>query len=511
LPDSTAYGDLANKYIPGPVWSAMTDMSDRRPLVDLKAYNAGMRWFKKSKTIYNPGTHVTNIASNITLAMMHDIPMSTLGNAARIFALYEVRPSALNKNELNMMSAFMNSGAMLGNFSSAEVKQSLYDAWKENMNPTNDNSLLKRLSAFTNYEKSKAQKAVNLVGKVGKTADNILTETYAAEDNIFRLAAFLTKAGELQVRDKTNTATPEQLRSAGDFARKAFLDYDIDSKAVRIMRQSFFPFISWPYAIAPVLGRIALHQPWKIANVLMAYWLLETGMAAMGDGDDEELRKAGPEYMRERMFFGSFGPRMFVRIPFMGDAENPVYYKLGDYVPFASITKGLPNGLFGMSGIPSAITPSGPLVSALIGLVGGVDPYSGKDIHKPTDSELDKLVNATKFAYDTMAPSFASSQNYKKIKDIINDKQGITGKEPSNLVFARMLGFKLYEYNVDESLALQDLEVKKIEREFKSEMRKATQDEYAKGYPDYEALDEKIDALQERLDKRIAKIRGEEE
>ena len=511
IPDSSAYGDLANKYIPGPVWSAMTDMSDRRPLVDLKAYNSGMRWFKKSKTVYNPGTHVTNIASNITLAMMHDIPMSTLGNAARIFALYEVRPSALTTKELDMMSAFMNSGAMLGNFSSAEVKQSLYDAWKENMNPANDNSLLKRLAAFTNYEKSKAQRVVQLATKLGKKADTYATELYAAEDNVFRLAAFLTKAGDLQVRDKTTTATPEQLRAAGDFARKAFLDYDIDSKAVRILRQSVVPFISWPYAVAPVLGRIALHQPWKIANILMAYYLLEVGMAAMGDGDDEELRKAGPEYMRERMFFGSFGPRMFVRIPFMGDAENPVYYKLGDYVPFASMTKGLPNGLFGQSWIPSAITPSGPLVSAISGLLLGVDPYTGKDIHKPTDSEWDKLINSGKFAYDTVMPPAVSSANLGKVKDIAQEKQGITGKEPSNLVFARMLGLKLYDYNVEESLAIQDKVVKGVERDFKAAMRKAKQEEYRKGYPDYEALDAELDKLQERMDKRIAEIRGEEE
>lgn len=511
IPDSSAYGDLADKYMPGPVWSAMIDMSDRRPLVDLKAYNTGMRWFKKSKTIYNPGTHITNIASNITLAMMHDIPMATLGKAARMFALYETNPKALTNTELDMISSFINSGAMLGNFSSAEVKQALYDAWKDNMSPANDNSVLKRLAAFTNYEKSKSQKVTQMAAKFGAKVDTYATELYAAEDNVFRLAAFLTKAGDLQVRDKTKVATPEQLRSAGDFARKAFLDYDIDSKAVRVLRQSFIPFISWGYAVAPVLGRIALHQPWKIANILMAYYLLEVGMASMGGGDDDELRKAGPEYMRERMFFGSFGPRMYIRIPFMGDTENPVYYKLGDYVPFASMTKGLPNGLFGQSWIPSIITPSGPIVSAISGLLLGVDPFSGKDIHKPTDSQWDKLFNSAKFAYDTAMPPAVSSANFKKIKDIVDEKQGITGAPPSSLVLARIFGFKLYDYNVEESLAIQDKIVKGVERDFKAAMAKAKRDEYAKGYPDYEALDKELDVLRDRMEKRIAEIRGEEE
>jgi len=511
LPDSAAYGDLANKYIPGPVWSAMTDMADRRPLVEFGLYNDIMRWFKKSKTVYNPGTHITNVASNITLAMMHDIPMSTLGKAARVFALFETNPKALTDTELDMMSSFINSGAMLGDFSSAEVKKALYDAWKDNMAPANDNSLMKRLAAFTNYEKSKAQKAVEIATKIGKKADHYATELYAAEDNIFRLAAFLTKAGDLQARDKTSAATPEQLREAGDFARKAFLDYDIDSKAVRVLRQSMIPFISWGYAVAPVLGRIALHQPWKIANIVMAYYLLDIAMASMGGGDDDELREKGPEYMRERMFFGNFGPRMYIRIPFMGDAENPVYYKLGDYVPFASITKGLPNGLFGQSWIPSVVTPSGPFVSAVAGLLLGVDPYTGKDIHKPTDSEWDKLFNSATFAYDTAMPSMVSSKNISKVKDIIDEKEGITGVKPSNLVMARMLGFKLYDYNVDESMAIQDKVVKGIEKDFKAAMTRAKKEEYRKGYPDYEALDKELEVLRERMEKRVAEVRGGEE
>jgi hypothetical protein len=141
----------------------------------------------------------------------------------------------------------------------------------------------------------------------------------------------------------------------------------------------------------------------------------------------------------------------------------------------------------------------------------GVDPYSGKDIHKPTDSEWDKLFNSAKFAYDTAMPPAVSSANIKKVKDIIDEKEGITGAKPSSMVFARMMGLKLYDYNVDESLAIQDKVVKGIERDFKAAMKKAKQDEYRKGYPDYEALDAELDKLQERMDKRIAEVRGEEE
>jgi hypothetical protein len=508
LPATPTYGELGGKYIPGPVWSALLDMSDRQPFINNRVFNNTMRWFKKSKTIYNLGTHITNIASNITLAMMHDIPVTTIGKAARLFALYELSPSKLSKAELDLMSAFINSGAMLGDYSSVEVKQALYDAWGKNMGADGESSLLKRLSAFAGYEKSKTQMVVQLAAKAGKKFDDAATETYAAEDNIFRLAAFLTKAGDLQNLEGTATATPEQLRAAGTFARKAFLDYDIDAKAVKIARQSVMPFVSWTYAITPVLARMALHQPWKIANVLAAYYFIEVAMAAMAGDDDEELRKAGPEYMRERMFFG-MGPHMFIRLPF-GDAQNPVYYKLGDYIPFASLAKGLPMGPAGQSWIPAALTPSGPFLSAAAGLLYGVDPYTGKGIHKPTDSEWDKLVNSGKYAYDLAMPPMVSSKNWAKVKDILDEKAGETGAMPSNLVFARMLGLKAYDYDIDESMVIQDKVVKGVEKDFKAAMRKAKKEEYRKGYPDYDELDEELEVLRERMERRIAEVRGEE-
>lgn len=508
LPESKNYGDLAGKYLPGPVWSAMTDMTDRQPLVNFRTYNNTMRWFKKSKTVYNPGTHITNIASNVTLAMMHDIPLSTVGKATSLYTKYELRPDSLTKAELALMSEFMSSGAMLGDYSSIEVKQAIYDAWRNNMKPDSDTSLLKRLNAFTGYEKSKAQAGVELIKKGARTADQIATELYAAEDNVFRLAAFMKKVGELQERDKAATPSEQNIKDGAKFAREAFLDYDIDSKAVRVLRQSVMPFVSWTYAIMPVLGRIALYQPWKIANVLTAYYLLDVALASMAGGDDEEARKKGQDWVRERMF--GVGPYMNIRIPFMGDDKNPVYYRLGDYVPLASSFKGLPNGFMGQSWIPQALTPGGPFVSAVLGIVGGVDPYTGKDIHKRTDTDLDKLWNITKFTYDLTMPPAVSSRQISKVNDIIDEKRGVTGVLPSGLPLARTFGLKFYDYNVPESEAIQSMVAKRIERDFKDEIRKLRRDEMRKGTPDFEGLNDTIQRLEKRMRDEMAKARGGE-
>ena len=77
-------------------------------------------------------------------------------------------------------------------------------------------------------------------------------------------------------------------------------------------------------------------------------------------------------------------------------------------------------------------------------------------------------------------------------------------------MFARAFGLKLYDYNVVESEAIQEIAAKKIQREFKTAMTKAKQDEYRKGSPDYDELDRTLADLQERMEKEIAKAQGEE-
>jgi hypothetical protein len=501
IPDSPTYGALVGKYIPGPVWNYMVDMHDRSPLINSRIFNETMGWFKEAKTVLNPGTHVTNFLTNITLSYLHNIPTTTTARAARLFALYEIAPKKLTREEMQLMQEFNASGAILGEYTSAEVKKTIYDALEQAIKPDSDSSVLTKLNAFSKYEKIKAG--------LQKLRDKS-KEVYAAEDNIFRLAAFLNTAGNIQYRDKSSALSEEQIKEAGQAAKEMFLDYDIDARAVRAARQSVLPFVSWTYAIMPVLGRIAIEKPWAIANVMLAYMLVQAAMGG-GEDDDEELRKAGPKYIREKAF--GVGPYMFLRLPFMGDEENPVYFNLGKYVPFFTIFQPPPGQgmLAGQSWIPGFLTPSGPIVS-LVSAMTGYDPFTGKPLHQPTDDEWDKLTNFGKAVYDTVAPPALNSQFVKDLNNLSEGKTTITGREPDTLFIARKLGgLSLYEFNIDESLIKQQKAVKAIEKDFKAAMRKAKQDEYRKGYPDYEALDEKLEVLRERMDKRIAEVRGGEE
>jgi|GEM_PF-3075655 len=518
VPKGAAYGPLAGKLMQGTAWNAMQDMSNRQPIVGLQSANDMMRYFKKAKTIYNPGTHLTNVLTNITLSMMHDISPTTVAKALRLFTLYETSPGRLTSEERRVMLAFMDSNAMIGDFSSVEVKQSLYDAMRDNMagnEPVRESRVGAYLGQFSAYEKAKGQmiKRMGGAGKVAERFDELATQIYSAEDNAFRLAAFLTKAGEFATANNGGKVTDEQLTAAGNFAKWAFLDYDIDAYAVRALRQTVMPFVSWTYAIAPVIGHIALHKPWKIANLLIAYYMFEQAMQmAAGDDDeeDEAKRAVGPKYIRDRMF--GFGPYAHVRVPFMGDDDKPVYYRLGAYIPLSNYADSVPNSFLGLSGWPAPMTPGGPFVSAVLALTAGVDPYTGKPLASPTASDLQDLGKRAQFMASQFLPNLpiVSASELSKLDAIVNDRQGLTGVDLGNLQIARWAGLKMYDYHLGEGAAQQQVAVKAITREFEAEISKLRRAEARMEQPDWEGFTKKRAELLQRMQERTAEATGDE-
>lgn len=507
LPDTDHYGPLRGKIIPGGVWSDMLDMHDRSPLFKAELLNDMLSAFKKNKTVFSPATHVNNILTNYAMMLMHGISHKTLWDAANLVVAYETRPGSLTEQQRALMKAFYKSGAVLGQFTNAETKAYIADKLAKNITHSNDKSVLDKLLAWGKVEKEFADYAMKAQRGLRLT-DNFMSEVYAAGDNVFRLAAFMRVAGTLQERNGGKLGA-EQLQEAGLAARKMFLDYDIDARWVRAARQSVLPFVSWSYAIAPLLGRLAITRPWAMVNMMAAMY----AMGAMGGADDDEWRKKGPDAVRERSLWG-MGPYNMVRVPFMGTDDQPVYYNIGKSIPMMSLFEP-PMGkakLFGQSWLPGALQPSGPYVTLLANTFLNVDPFTGKQMYNPeVDTNFEKLASMGAAVWDTFAPSVASTRFLKQAKDVAQDKAGPTGEAPSALVLARTLGgLSLYQYDQGEVQFYQDKAVQNVKREFQAVMAKAKRDELAKGYPDYEALDAKLDDLRDRLDKRIAELRGED-
>ena len=515
LPNGPTYGALAGKIVNGSVWSAIEDMSDRRPLVPSRAYNNVMRWFKKSKTVYNPATWGTNVASNFTMSMLDDIPLPTIGYAAKLYVGYMLPPAmsaklgiALTREQQQLMLEIMKTNALLGDFSSNELKQSIYDSMRSTVGDS-EQSVAERVMQFMKMEKDRIESIQKMAGK-GKDAvekaDQLAADWYSMQDNIFRVASMLNNLGQQAAAGKTIDA--EAYRLAGDHARFAFLDYDIDSKAIRVMRQTAFPFISWPYAAAKLIGRIAVHKPWKLVNLYAGYWMLDAMLQALTGDDDDELRTAGPEWARDKLLFG-LGPHTHVRVPFLGDSENPVYYGLGKYVIPSSFGERVPNGFLGQSWWPSFVSPGGPFISAAVGLVGGVDPYDGKALSPPVADDWEKLTARLAFAQSLFAPNlpFLNAREYERAKEAMTATTD-RSENYSSLYMARLAGMRFYDFNVQGSLDAQDRAAKAVERDYKTEIGKIRRKMERHENPDWDAFYEREAELVKRMEERIAKIRS---
>jgi hypothetical protein len=517
LPNSPTYGALAGKIVNGSVWSAIEDMSDRRPLVNSAVYNGTMRWFKKAKTVYNPATWGTNVASNFTMAMMDDIPLPTLGYATKLYVGYMLPPAmasklgiSLTREQQQLMLEIMKTNALLGDFSSSELKQSIYDSMRSTIGDK-EQGVAERIMQFAKMEKDRIEAIKKYAGKGSDAAertDQLLGDWYAMQDNVFRVASMLNNLGQQAQAGKTIDA--EAYRLAGDHARFAFLDYDIDSKAVRIMRQTAFPFISWPYAAAKMIGNVAVHKPWKLVNLYAGLWMLDALTQAMTGDDDDELRESGPEWARSRMLFG-LGPHTHIRVPFMGDSENPVYYDIGKYITPSSFGDKVPNAFLGLSWWPSFVSPGGPFISSALAIVGGIDPYSGRPLSPPSDSDWEKLSDRLAYTQSLFAPNlpFLNARELEKAKTAFEATEG-RSENYSSLYLARTAGMRFYDFNVQGSLDQQDRAAAAVEREYKTEIGKLKRKQERLENPDWDAFYEREEELMMRMEKRIAEIRGKE-
>lgn len=495
------WGPLAGKVIHAPVWHAMNDMSSRKPLFNARWVNDTMTFFKKTKTVQNPGTHITNIASNVTLAMMHGIPPRTIAKAAKLLWEFEVHPKRFKNPsraaELQIIQDFYNSGALLGTFSAVEIKNVIHKAHLDTLAESEIGTVDSMVKHFAASEMAKITLAKRVKG-FAKNVDEFTTQLYAAEDNAFRLAAYMNKLEELGGEN-----TPENQAAAGQAALKMFLDYDIDAPMAKNLRQSVMPFVSWTYAAIPLITRIAAQKPWQLANVFIAYTMLDMVAAGLA-GDDEEARKFGPERLDER----TFGLRTHIRIPFMGDDDNPVYYRLGDYIPLVSTFSTTPTGFLGFENWPQGFKPGGPLIDGLIMLMTGTDTYTGKPLYETTESDFAKFGEIFEGMTDMFLPPWAQSYKRDRLGGALAGDRNIVGQTESlaSAVALNVMGLKLVDYNAAEEAVYRQIRKSAVGREYKATISKLQREEMRSGSPDIQGLYDDIRRLELEMVEEVKKI-----
>ena len=481
IPVNTKYGGLSGKLVFGPVMTAQFDMSNNGWLGEHKNYQTLIRFFKKNMTTRNPGTHITNASSNVILAELLGINFADIRNAARIYSKYGLAPGTLTPAELRLMELFLESTAMLGSYSHTEVTKHYAENVQKNVNSTEE-TIYGRLTNALNIQVGN-EKILSRANRYVQTADQAGVDLYSTEDNVFRLAAFMKFAGQEMEKANLTTITPQIAKEAGSRARYSFVDYSNDSIALKNMRNTAIPFITWLYVMVPTLTKTIVTKPWHAANVLITIQAMSLIAAEMGGGeeaDKEARRRAGPDY-DDTLFGIPFLPYTHIRIPFISNESDSYWFKMGDYFPVATSGKTRPIEFAGLDWFPSAAVPSSPALSWAIILLNGTDPYTGKDLDSDMDTNWERFKTRSAAMYDTMAPPMIRSKVLKRGGTIDKIKYGGTGWVNNELSAPYMamkdiLGLKIGHTNIVSERESKAAQQRKIDRAYKDRWKNAQRD-----------------------------------
>lgn len=518
--DSPRFGALAGKVVNGSVWAAVQDIHHTGKVINSPAYNTVLRWFKKNKTAYSPGTHIVNIGSNISWMYLHDIPATSVIKGVQLYYKATMRPESLKPHERAIWKAFAESGALLADYSSAEIKAALSDATHEALRVGEDEGTFwgdfKKMAVYEKAKAAATSKYAEAAKRAGGNLDTFLTGLYAAEDNAFRLAAFMSHAGTAQKLNGGKPLTREQLNKAAQAAAREFLDYNIHARTINALKQTVLPFVSWPYRALPAFAKIAATKPWKVGALLGGYYLLESMLKEMGGGDDDDKRKRKvlPQYMNDRLF--GVGPHMSLQVPGMGDDRHPVYFKFGAFIPTGDLIQNdNKNGFMGLKWWPGSFTPNGPIVSMLAGAVFNIDPFTGKQISLNTDSQWDAFTKRAAYLEGQVVPPWADAERASETWDrLANDKKGPFGAEVSkDLEAAKLAGFRFQQVDLAAAKRGQEATVKGIDTEYKKAESKLKREaeRYPAGSDERNEAKQKLADMEVRRKAAIANAKNEDE
>lgn len=458
------YGKLAGRYLPGPVWNDLRQVVNGqfKPFGD--TYAKLLSLWKTSKTALSPAVHMNNIMSNFVMADFHDVGAAHIAKSLRIILAASQRDgkgligrtgNALARGGIadheaarEILNRYADSGGDIGSWVTNEIAQDqlepLLDSLEKELQATAGASVQAQTGVFAALQHAmmlrfpSAWEAFKptMVGKAVTTEAGNLINLYQAEDDVFRLAAWLKAKEEGQ---------PDI--EAGKRARKSFLDYNINAPWIQAMRQSAWPFISFTYRAVPMLLEVAGKKPHKLMKLMMIAGGLNALGALMAGGDDGEERKLLPEEKAGKIW--GMVPKL-IRMPWNDEFGSPVYLDIRRFVPVGDVFD-VGQGNAAIPVLPG-LMPGGPLV-----LAGEVvlnrSAFTGKPITLDTDTGAQQAAKVADHLYKAFAPNILGLPNTYATEGVVGSMTGRTdafGREMSTAqAVASSFGVKLGSYPAD--------------------------------------------------------------
>jgi len=491
--DVLKYGKLAGRYLPGPVWNDLRQVvgGQFKPFGDV--YAQVLSAWKTAKTALSPAVHMNNVMSNFVMADWHDVGAAHVAKSLRILLAASSKDTlakggiADREAAREILARYSESGADIGSWVTNEIAtdqlEPLMAALEKELAATAGDSTAAQTGAFaalqhalrlrfpSAWEAFKPTKA----GKAVAGGAQGLIDLYQAEDDVFRLAAWL--------KAKEDGATDID---AGKRARTSFLDYSINAPWIQAMRQSAWPFISFTYRAVPMLAEIAAKKPHKLMKLMMiAGGLNALGVMLAGGGDDDEERKLLPEEKAGSIW--GMVPKL-IRMPWNDDHGSAVYLDIRRFVPVGDVFD-VDQGNAAVPILPG-LMPGGPLV--LMGeVVLNKSAFTGKAITLETDTKMQQAQKVADYLYKAFAPNILGLPGTYATEGLVGSMTGRTdafGREMSTAqAVASSFGVKLGSYpadvlrrNLNAKAQAEMMEIQKNISQFKRQRQtgRLDQDEY---------------------------------
>jgi hypothetical protein len=267
----------------------------------------------------------------------------------------------------------------------------------------------------------------------------IMQWAYENEDLFFRYVIY---------RDARNRGmNPEDAR---DYSQEFIFTYDDLPKGARLLRDYGMPFFSYSYKIVPVLARTALEYPWRYAAPATVAYAANAMMYAiaanLGGGDDdwwgevlykyvtdEEFRKKAKDLeANERRYLPEWlkGHSSILSTPKairmgMDEATGlPLFLDISRIFPGGDLLDA--NNNSGGMAMIQPLTPSNPVLTTLVAMMGNKDLFLGKDVTKKTDTDSEKAAKRAEWLWKQVTPAI-SVGNYH-FDRAMNTVANMTGK-----------------------------------------------------------------------------------
>lgn len=461
------FGKLAGMYLPGPIWNDLRQVAGGQR-IGPDWWRATLGFWKKSKTAWSPTVHTNNVMSNFVMADWHDVSAGHVAKALRIVLAASDRNGkgvlgragnvagqlgiADREAARAILERYENSGGAIGGWVTQELaneqlapivealQRELTSVAASKAGPAEIGvfSALQHAMHLRFPQAAQAFGASRPAKMVGTEAQSML-DLYQAEDDVFRLAAWL-KAKEDGASDA----------DAGKAARKSFLDYSINAPWIQAMRQTAFPFISFVYRALPMLIDTAAKKPHKLLKlVAIAATLNALGSMLAGgdDDDDDKVRKMLPDE-KAGGIWGAV-PKL-IRMPWNDAHGSPVFLDIRRWIPVGDVFD-LGQGHSALP-VPPALLPGGPL--ALIGeLALNRSMFTGKPITLETDTATEHAAKMVDYLWKAFAPNIVALPGTHAWTGASNASKGATdafGREQSvPQALASSVGIKLASYPPD--------------------------------------------------------------